>query len=241
MDVAAGIVAGADGAHALHEGQVGAGQVGRAADQFGRRRHQRLQHLLARLPCGELRLGVGDLLLQRRHRLVPVVRQLAGDRALELGAHVVVAPGASARRGGRRRRALPAARHRSSRSSGTVNGGSCQPSAALAAAASSASERRTVRCGGARLGRRAEADDRCGRRSGSASSSASRTTAPRLICCGSWPSTRLRGPAVRGEALHHVVRVRQRGVAVDRDVVVVVQDGQLGQAADDRRARRPRG
>ena len=36
-------------------------------------------------------------------------------------------------------------------------------------------------------------------------------------------------PAIGGETFHHVVRAGRRGFTVDRDAVVVIQDGQLGQ------------
>ena len=48
-------------------------------------------------------------------------------------------------------------------------------------------------------------------------------------------------PAVRLEALRDVVAVRERGVAVDRDVVVVVDEHEAPELQVARRATRPRG
>ena len=81
MDVAAGVVARRDAAHALDQGQVGAGQVGRAADQFRHRRDQRFQHLLAGLAAWRASACCSAIsALQRGHRLVQGVRQ-AGRRS----------------------------------------------------------------------------------------------------------------------------------------------------------------
>ena len=172
---------------------------------------------------------------------MPVVRQLAGHHALELGAHACAAPAASARRAGRRRRALPTSRQRSSE---LLRHGERRLVPA----------QRRLRAGGL-LPRRAA------RRAPPAVPALVGAPRPMMvrqaISVGFFERIAkrqrrgdlrrvvavdpLRRPAVGGEALQHVVGVGQRGVAVDRDVVVVVQHRQLVEPQMAGQRRSPRG
>src|SRR5699024_4484589 len=70
---------------AFPDGEVGAGQVGRAADQFRQVRAVGVQHHLRGLARGDFRaffLGAGD---EVAGDLGPVVGQLAVDAALQFG------------------------------------------------------------------------------------------------------------------------------------------------------------
>ena len=64
--------------------------------------------------------------------------------------------------------------------------------------------------------------------------------APSAIAAWSWPSIALHVPAVGLEARADVLGERELGVALDRDVVVVVEERRGCRARGGRRARRPR-
>ena len=89
MDVPAAVVAGGNGGHPFHQGQVRSGQVGGATEQFRRRGNQCFQAFLTGGSAGEFGPVVGDVLLQFGHRFMPVIRQAAGHDPLELTALVV--------------------------------------------------------------------------------------------------------------------------------------------------------
>ena len=85
-DVAAGEVSRLDVALVLGLGVVGRGQIGRAADQFRDRRHQRIEHIARGLPRRELCVLAAKILAERRDHLVEMGRQFAFLAAQELAA-----------------------------------------------------------------------------------------------------------------------------------------------------------
>ncbi len=84
--VAAEAILGGEGQGLGSVGEVRAGEVGRAADGLGQQLVDDFQRHLARLAGSDLRLVGDELGLERFDGRVPVVRQLAGGAALELGA-----------------------------------------------------------------------------------------------------------------------------------------------------------
>ena len=105
MDVAPAIAAGGHGAHRPSR-RSGWTRSGRPSRRPGRASPAPAPPARAGWPPrGDVRLAVGDPLLQRRHRLVPILRQLAGDRRVRTRRAWSCAPAASARPGAPRRRA----------------------------------------------------------------------------------------------------------------------------------------
>ncbi len=85
MEVAAGIVGGVERDHALDEGVVGAGQVGRAADHFRNDRDQLFQGRAGVDAGGVVRLGLGGGGRIGGQLVEGAGRQLARHGALEVG------------------------------------------------------------------------------------------------------------------------------------------------------------
>ena len=180
------------------------------------------------------------LLLQRRHGLVPVLRQLAGDgRARTRRASVCRArrfsqarrAPAPARAGGtpalqqivghREGRLVPAQRCLAPGASFAPSGEPCTAAVpALVGAPRPMMVRQAISVGFFER---------------TAKDSAAAT------CGGSCPSTRLGRPAMRGEALQRILRAGERRVAIDRDVRCRRRGRSAFPAADGRQGRSPRG
>ena len=202
MEVAAGEIAGRDRLLALGLGVVGAGEIGRAADQLRQRRDQRVEHHARGLPRRDL-------------------RRLGGEFGADAGDAPYRSPAAARRRCAARNRAriaagaapsrccqaaeaaaprAPTARHHSATSPGMTKGGSRQPSRSRAPAISAApsaapwapAEPALVGAPKAITVRQAMSE---GRSVSRARASAAATAS------GSWPSTRDAVPAGGGEAL----------------------------------------
>ncbi len=192
MDVAAGRLARAQDRGRLGLGVVGAGEVGRAADQLRHGCGEDLERLLARLAARPGRLlGDQPRLVVGQH-LVEALGQLARMDPLELGAlrRVLRARAARSRRSARRRRGgrSRARRRGCGRGSRTADGASRASRARRRSPRRRAASRGSQPC---RPWSARRSRSSCGRRSGSAG----RRPAPRAsaasIAAGSWPSIRV--------------------------------------------------
>ena len=205
-------------------------EVGRAAHQVGHGVHQRLQRLPRGVARGEPRPG-GEI----RQRSVPTVGELPASHCSN--ARTVRADRAAARRAchspcaRRPPRARPLA-CASSASAGTKNGGSSgQPRIGLRRRDLGLAQRRAVRLGGVALGGGGVGDDGAEDDQGGPIGLLRRgRCSAASIASRSFPSsTRSDVPAVGLEAAGHVLGEGERRCAVDGDVVVVVDDGELAE------------
>ena len=208
VDVAAGVVAGRRTGHALDEGVVGAGEVGRAADHLRDGGDETLERhagvLAGGVRRGSRRLGDDARRAPRRLR-----RQVAGHGALELGllrrGGEPGLPGLAglAPRGGRRRARR---RHLVGHREGLGGPAQCWRASAI----SSSNSGEPWMCGVPSLSG-APWPIWCGRRSSSAAWSARAAAIAAAIWPGSWPSTAFTAqPAALKRASWSVGRERRR-------------------------------
>ena len=226
VDVAAAKAIRLDRRGALGVGQVGMGQVGRAAEQVRRSGNQRVDGELRGLTGGDVRLVGRKLLDQALERGAIAGGELAGERILERRALAGVerreplVPGFA-------RRLAAAARRAPLVENGLRNFerriGPVQRGAGLFDFLGA--ERRAMDLFRAGAVRRAVADGGAARDQrrpvaglGLLDRSRDRFGVMAVDAAG--------GPAGRRKARKLVVRARQRGVAVDRDVIVVPQHDQ---------------
>jgi len=159
IDIAAGIVSGAEGLHVLRLGVVGPGQVSRTTHGVGQGGVDYIERVLRGIAGGDPRRIFGQLLLIGGHRSVKARGQLAGNAAVEFGlvhrcveALIPVLAGFGTAGTG-----LAPGIHQVVR----YNEGLVGPAELLAGAGDFfRAQRRTVDAGGAGLGRRTKADHR---------------------------------------------------------------------------------
>ena len=247
----AGLVDGGDERRlALHRGVVRLGQVGRAAPQLGQHAGQRVQHVAGRLAGGHpVRVG-----RERRQRVVQpsgrraawragrAARRARGGRSRHAANRVVPVGAQRRRRGsatspgvGERRRRRPGRTAR-----GRGRGAAWWPPPPRRRGRSRAPCRCCAACGAGQ-----PMTVRSAMIEGRSVSSRARPRAPRrapatsTLPSGS-ASTLLDVPAVGRVAGADVLAERDRGVVLDRDVVVVLDDARGCPAAGARPARTPR-
>ena len=140
VDVVAAEVAGRDGGVVLGARAVGAGEIGRAADQAGQRRDELLQHLLRGDAGGDLRRRGGELGLDlgRPPRPPPRAPPHPWDRRAAPACARRAWPRAAPRPCAARAPRAPAARQAASTSAGTSKAACAQPSFSRAPLISSA-------------------------------------------------------------------------------------------------------
>ncbi len=232
------------GAHpsAFRPGVVRRGQVGRAAEQLGHRRDQRVEHRARGLARRQLRVLGAEIVAQlgdQRRRNRPAVRPSggAGTRRACRARRRRAAASQACRTAAPR---APASRHSARTSSGTTNGPNSQPSRSLAPLISSAPSGAPcaaavpalVGAPNAIIVRQAM---RLGR---SLSLGAADRGGDRVVVHAVDP---LRRPAMRPEPLELVVGDREAGRPVDRDRIVVPQHDQLVELEMPGERRSPRG
>ena len=227
MEIAAGEIAGSHRLLALGPGVVGAGEIGRAADQLRQRRDQRVEHHARGLPRRRLRRLGGEFGADAGHRRIEARRQRAAARPLELAA--------DRRRGGAQpllpgRRGRGAAPAHGAPPFGDVAGNDerrLAPAEALARAGDlGGSQRRAMGSGGAGLGRGAEGDHRAaGDERGQLRLARPRQRRRHRLGVMAVDGDAV--PAGGGEALQLILGGGKLGAAVDRDGVVVPQHDQL--------------
>ena len=230
VDVAAAEFAGAHRLHPVHDGEVGVRQVRRTADQFREGLDQNSQRVLAGLAGGKRRTCLGQFLLEGGDRRLRVGRQHAGLSAQERDALDVgrrfqpLLPGESCRPAACARSA-PCVEDRFRNLERGVRPAELFPRARNLGRA----ERRPVRALLALLGGGAVADD-----GATGDQRRARVGARRLDRRGN----RLRivavhrecVPAIGGEPRRLVVRHRQAGRPVDRNMIVIEQHDQPAKA-----------
>ena len=225
---------GTEGAALLERGAGTSAQIGRAADQIGHRGRDRLQGEAGGLAGGELPVGGR----QHRQAAVPALGQRSREPLLELGGELGMIRGVGATAPARHSASSASPRVDRARASapahrpGMKNLGSSRPAHDLLGALDFlGAERRAVRLGGVALGRRGIGDvgpEHDQRRPVGLGRGPPR--APSAMAARSLPSpTFTHVPAVGLEAAPHVLGERERRVAVDGDVVVVVDQGELAE------------
>ena len=207
-------------------GVVGPGEIGRTAHQIGNHLRKLVQHLLAGLPGRPLGRGLRKLADQSGHCRLQCLRELAQQRTAQRCRR---RPAGSVP-GLPRRALLPPAPAGGPPVHGYVVGDLERIVRPIEGGAGAGdflrAERSPVRARGSRLGRSAQSDGRptADQRGARVLGHCPQCPVDRLDVV---PVDRLGVPAKRGEPGRVVVRHREAGRSVDRDTVVVQQDGEL--------------